>query len=650
MKKASLTGCAVLLMITCPMFGNIGWQWCDRVEIAPEAPTSVDVVAITLSGEWHGCSGPADSSVQLDGGNIYINVAEPGGPSPCPAIVGWELTELLGPLPGGTYTVHASVIGHPDSTVAAEFTVSDAPPSFVVDGQSSVEVTPGQRIRVDLISGPEGATAMVLMNIIDTASVMGHAGNQVLASGWDYRMFTKAGVLVNADGLLIQNATGAMMDHVDWIPTITGVLYGFDYTVSEGIPVGEQWQIGPGEGTNRISIWGGSSVVPAPLTLTAVAGDSDGDGFSDDEDNCADVPNPDQADTDGDGIGDACERVCACLGDVWPDGGDGQVDLIDVDAVMELLLSAGAPYVVPVDPGHCADEQPDGWVDLDDLAHALVGPLLEVGVPFIRSCPGVEPTPSAEVSEAVGFSVAGGGLGRPGSTVTITVHSDVPVGALTLESIIESPAVGGTASNFRVNPDFGWDDFRRGGDAVNSGGVLIRNVTAMRRCQESPVVGILFTFDYTIPDLPWPWGNSFSIGVGEGTNNVGGFLPTAVTMTWLDRDPNDRDWDGVDDENDNCPEVSNPDQADNDADGFGDECDCRCLGDTNEDGQVDLEDLQNVATTLLDTGIPFVCCREPVMPDNCADLNADRQIDLEDLQAIAGILLEAGVPFIVPCE
>lgn len=34
--------------------------------------------------------------------------------------------------------------------------------------------------------------------------------------------------------------------------------------------------------------------------------DEDGDGVEDGEDNCPDVPNPDQADADGDGVGDAC--------------------------------------------------------------------------------------------------------------------------------------------------------------------------------------------------------------------------------------------------------------------------------------------------------------------------------------------------------
>lgn len=44
--------------------------------------------------------------------------------------------------------------------------------------------------------------------------------------------------------------------------------------------------------------------------------DRDGDGVPDDDDNCPDVPNPDQTDEDGDGLGDACDD---CAGTIIPE-------------------------------------------------------------------------------------------------------------------------------------------------------------------------------------------------------------------------------------------------------------------------------------------------------------------------------------------
>lgn len=95
--------------------------------------------------------------------------------------------------------------------------------------------------------------------------------------------------------------------------------------------------------------------------------DVDGDGISDDCDNCAKVPNSDQADTDeygpdgvgdacdncptirnpnqydgdGDGIGDACECCNTCVGDL---NSDGWVSPADVSAVVNMLLPYKSSY------------------------------------------------------------------------------------------------------------------------------------------------------------------------------------------------------------------------------------------------------------------------------------------------------------------
>ena len=52
----------------------------------------------------------------------------------------------------------------------------------------------------------------------------------------------------------------------------------------------------------------------------------------------------------------------------------------------------------------------------------------------------------------------------------------------------------------------------------------------------------------------------------------------------------DGDGDGVPDESDNCPSVHNPDQADSNGDGMGDECECQAAN-LDGIGLIDLPDL-----------------------------------------------------------
>ena len=64
---------------------------------------------------------------------------------------------------------------------------------------------------------------------------------------------------------------------------------------------------------------------------------------------------------------------------------NNQVDLQDLDALVNLLVAAGPPFIVTVGPGHCGDIDENGQVDLQDL-DALVNLLVGAGPPFIVSC------------------------------------------------------------------------------------------------------------------------------------------------------------------------------------------------------------------------------------------------------------------------
>ena len=87
-----------------------------------------------------------------------------------------------------------------------------------------------------------------------------------------------------------------------------------------------------------------------------------------------------------DGVGTCrirmCEQ-CPCIGDL---DDNGQVDLQDLDAMVNMLVAAGPPFIVQIKAGHCGDmAEPTGQVDLQDL-DALVNLLVNVGPPFIVPC------------------------------------------------------------------------------------------------------------------------------------------------------------------------------------------------------------------------------------------------------------------------
>ena len=98
--------------------------------------------------------------------------------------------------------------------------------------------------------------------------------------------------------------------------------------------------------------------------------DIDGDGVSDDEDNCASIPNPDQLNGDGDQYGDLCDT------DLDNDGIDNESDNCPSEANDDQVNFDGDELGDLCDP----DDDNDGVNDTDDNCQYVANPATEDGV------------------------------------------------------------------------------------------------------------------------------------------------------------------------------------------------------------------------------------------------------------------------------
>ena len=139
MEKTRLISFAFLFFVVGQTATVWGWPP-SQVEVIPQNPTSSDVVAITLGGIWGDSCIPNASNSSVIGNDIYFDVIwnYPPGIMCYMVITPWELTEHVGPLSPGTYTVYALLQGYPHIpgiyTEVAEFIVADR--QFVLSTES----------------------------------------------------------------------------------------------------------------------------------------------------------------------------------------------------------------------------------------------------------------------------------------------------------------------------------------------------------------------------------------------------------------------------------------------------------------------------------------------------------------------------------
>ncbi len=339
--------------------------------------------------------------------------------------------------------------------------------------------------------------------------------------------------------------------------------------------------------------------------------DSDGDGIADSVDNCPTVSNPDQSDTDGDGQGDACEPVADPNSCQYAN--DGECD---------------EPRFCPVgtDTNDCAlsirNELASGEALLAYLQGGTIDPFTELAVKAVEDA-----IPSAEMDAFIAdlktFRIDGEmseilanhsfrRLLKITGPIYDAAFGILPPVNFQVSGIAESSAFDDPLEQYSEEAK-SWlqrklDIVRKKVDdvvgqisdpswqAVVAGGVAVGAV-----CVGSGGIGcalalgaltgwVIQSNEPAIDDLPDPLENIFSDYEGPAKRTdvlADEFSPCdssgCYRNTDLDDlpsdDPPDSDSDGIADNADNCPAVSNPDQSDTDGDGQGDACDPDSDGD-----------------------------------------------------------------------
>ncbi|MEW5923037.1 MAG: thrombospondin type 3 repeat-containing protein [Candidatus Zixiibacteriota bacterium] len=423
--------------------------------------------------------------------------------------------------------------------------------------------------------------------------------------------------------------------------------------------------------TGQNNIPGVGTIVYQPMLTThvvveyaiVICSDRDGDGWSDDQDNCPDVYNPDQIDTDGDGNGDACDSdddndgvldgsdnsplnpdLCEDLdGDQCDDcavgtddygplpdnnpsndgtdtDGDGLCDVGDPDDDNDGVTDAAD--TAPLNPDICQDSDGDGC---DDCA---------VGTDDFGPLPDNLPNNDGTDTDADGMC----DVGDPDD---------------------DNDGVADAADTAPLNPDIcedtdgdACDDCAIGTD--NFGPLADNNpnndgtdTDADGLCDagdpDDDNDGVLDGAD-TDPLNPDVCEDVDSDGCDDCAVGTDDFGPMADNLP--NNDGTDTDSDGICDLTDNCINDYNPLQEDTDGDGIGDSCEtttCDCLpGEANGNSAYNILDVTYLISYLYKGGAaptPYALCS--------GDANCNCAVNILDVTYLISYLYKGGA---APCD
>ncbi|MFO0611902.1 MAG: thrombospondin type 3 repeat-containing protein [Polyangiaceae bacterium] len=320
--------------------------------------------------------------------------------------------------------------------------------------------------------------------------------------------------------------------------------------------------------------------------------DADHDGVLDEDDDCPMTANSDQLDTDADGLGNVCDPTEGSCNDGVDDDNDGLVDCDDTECAADLTCGTSAEEDTEGDGvanvnDNCVsvanpdqlDTDADGIGNLCDTSEGSCGNFLDDDADGEVDCADTDCATDIACAAPLGDD---DGDGIPNG------EDDCPLAPNPLQSDTDSDGIGDACDT-----DEGICNDAVDNDADGKIDCADENCAKDAVCQKPDEDTDGDGFDNKIDDCPFVANPDQSDGDGDGAGDACDTKEDACANQADDdgdgkidcddencasapacADPTgDVDGDVVANDKDNCPNVSNPDQADTDGDGVGDACD-----------------------------------------------------------------------------